>query len=58
MVKIAGTRQQVRRERAITRKEEAVLRQAARDLRTASEQIALLMTRPGLSLKEKARLEK
>jgi hypothetical protein len=44
--------------RARKRNEEAVLRTAIRDLRTVAEQIAILMTRPGLSLKETARLNK
>ena len=40
------------------RREEAILRTAVRDLRTVAEQIALLMVRPGVSLKEHARLTK
>ena len=58
MTKVPGRRSHVYRQRVAERKEEAVLRQAVRDLRTVAEQIAILMTRPGVSLKENARLNK
>ena len=58
MTKVPGRRSHVYRQRVEERKEEATLRQAVRDLRTVAEQIAILMTRPGLSLKEHARLTK
>jgi hypothetical protein len=58
MTKVPGRREWVYRQQVEARKEGATLRQAVRDLRTAAEQIAILMTRPGLSLKEHARLTK
>ena len=58
MAKVAGRRAYVYMQRTEVRKEEALLRQETRDLRSAAEQIALLMARPGLSLKENARLGK
>jgi hypothetical protein len=58
MTKVPGRREWVYRQQVEARKEGAVLRTAIRDLRTVAEQIAILMTRPGLSLKEMARLNK
>jgi len=58
VTKVPGRREYVYRQRLAERKEEAGLRQAVRDLRTVAEQIAILMTRPGISLKENARLNK
>ena len=55
MAKMHYTKTNPNRQR---RREEAPLRQAVRDLRTVAEQIAILMVRPGLSLKENARLTK
>lgn len=42
----------------VERQQEAKQRQAVRDSRTAQEQLAILATRPGKSLKETARLQK